>query len=181
MRLSDKTDTTEALSTLSTPTKNFSATINGARRELQVKPHWTLVYVLREKLELTGTKETCGEGACGSCTVLVDGVPTLACLTLAVEVSGKEITTVEGFAEGNELHPIQEAFLEERGTQCGYCTPGMLVSTKHLLDNNPSPSEVEIRDALAGNICRCAAYEHIIQSVQLAAEKLIAGELLNEK
>ncbi|BFM14508.1 (2Fe-2S)-binding protein [Maricurvus nonylphenolicus] len=147
-------------------------TINGTLTRVVVEPHLTLTSLLRNTLNLTGTKETCAEGACGSCTVLVDGIPTLACVTMAATLNGKTIETIEGLANGNQLHPIQEAFLEERGSQCGYCSPGFVMTTKHLLATNASPSVDEIKQALSGNICRCGAYEHIINSVQSAATKL---------
>lgn len=153
----------------------LSLTVNGSPVRLGIETHWTLTHLLRNKLGMTGTKETCAEGACGSCTVLVDGTPTLACLTMAATLNGKSIETIEGMANGNDLHPIQEAFLIERGSQCGYCSPGFVMTAKHLLEKNPNPSVDEIKQALSGNICRCGAYEHIINSVQLATE-IIAEE-----
>lgn len=147
-------------------------TLNGEVRELQVEPQWTLSYVLRDKLGLTGTKLVCDEGSCGACTVLIDGEPILSCMTLASTIEGKNILTIEGLADGNKLHPIQEAFLEEHGLQCGYCTPGFIMTTKALLDKNPHPTVPEIKEALSGNICRCGGYEHIINSVLLAADKI---------
>jgi aerobic carbon-monoxide dehydrogenase small subunit len=147
-------------------------TINGEDREVQVEPQWTLAYVLRDKLRLTGTKVVCDEGSCGACTVLVNGQPILSCMTLASTVEGKNIVTIEGLADGEALHPIQEAFLEEHGSQCGYCTPGFILTTKALLDSNPHPTINEIKMALSGNICRCGGYEHIINSVLSAAEKI---------
>lgn len=152
--------------------QSIQVTVNGDQMTIAIAPHWTLTHFLRDVLALTGTKETCAEGACGSCTVLVDGIPTLSCLTMAATLDGKSIETIEGLANGNQLHPVQEAFLEERGSQCGYCSPGFVMTTKHLLANNPSPSVDEIKQALSGNICRCGAYEHIINSVQSAATKL---------
>lgn len=146
--------------------------LNGSDTQVIIEPHWTLVFVLREKLGLMGTKEACGEGACGACTVLVDGIPTLSCMTLATTVDGKKIETIEGLEQGPGLHPIQEAFVEEHGIQCGYCTSGFIMTTKHLLEHNPLPSEAEIKQGLAGNICRCGGYEHIVNSVKCAAEKL---------
>jgi aerobic-type carbon monoxide dehydrogenase small subunit (CoxS/CutS family) len=137
-----------------------------------VKSNETLANVLRDRIGLTGTKVACDEGACGACTVLIDGVPILSCMTLAHTAAGKEITTIEGLACGNRLHPIQEAFVEERGFACGYCTPGFIMTTKALLAENPNPGAQAIKDALAGNICRCAVYEHIVLSVQKAARKL---------
>ena len=154
--------------------------LNGSDTQVIIEPHWTLVFVLREKLGLMGTKEACGEGACGACTVLVNGVPTLSCMTLAATVAGKKIETIEGLAQGPGLHPIQEAFVEEHGVQCGYCTSGFIMTTRHLLEHNPLPSEAEIKQGLAGNICRCGGYEHIVNSVKRAAEKLSKGSSQDE-
>jgi len=155
--------------------QTLNCTVNGSPVRMAVETHWTLTHLLRNKLNLTGTKETCAEGVCGSCTVLVDGVPALACLTMAATLNGKTIETIEGLANGHDLHPVQEAFIEERGSQCGYCSPGFIMTTKHLLENNPNPSVDEIKQGLAGNICRCGAYEHIINSVQSAAKKMSGG------
>jgi carbon-monoxide dehydrogenase small subunit len=141
-------------------------------RELTVRPWATLLEVIREELGLTGTKEGCGEGECGACTVIVDGKAINACIMLAVEADGREITTIEGLAEAGRLHPIQEAFVETGGLQCGFCTPGMILSTKLLLDATPDPTETEIKEGLAGNFCRCTGYTKIIESVKVAAEKL---------
>lgn len=146
--------------------------VNGSEEEVIIEPHWTLLFVLKERLGLMGTKESCGEGACGACTVLMDGVPTLSCITLAATVGGKKIETIEGMSTGNQLHPVQEAFLEEHGVQCGYCSPGFIMTTRHLLEKNPNPTEQEIKEGLSGNICRCGGYEHIINSVKFAAKKL---------
>lgn len=151
----------------------MSFNVNGADENLVIEPHWTLIFVLREKLGLMGAKESCGEGVCGACTVLVNGRPTLSCITLATSVGGKTIETIEGMADGNTLHPIQEAFLEEHGVQCGYCSPGFVLTTKHLLEKNPNPTVQQIKEGLAGNICRCSGYEHIVNSVQAAAKKLL--------
>ena len=140
---------------------------------LSVDPWRTLNEVLRNDLNLTGTKLGCGTGDCGACTVLVDGRTVSSCLTLAVEMDGKEIMTVEGLApSGEELHPIQEAFIEKGAIQCGYCTPGMQLSAYYLLKNNPSPSEQEIREALSGNLCRCTGYNKIVEAIAAAAQKL---------
>ena len=147
-------------------------TLNGERRELKVEPQWTLAYVLRDRLELAGTKVACDGGACGACTVLVDGKPTLSCMTLAIEMEGKDIITIEGLSDGTTLHPIQEAWLEEHGLQCGFCAPGMIMTTKALLDKNPNPTEEDVSEALSGNICRCGNYGHIVKSVLVAAEKM---------
>lgn len=132
-----------------------------------------LLQVLRETFEMTGTKEGCGQGECGACTVLVDGMSINACLYPAFEVEGKTVTTVEGLIrEGNRLHPIQEAFVENGGVQCGFCTPGMIMSAKALLDENPQPTEAEIKEGIAGNLCRCTGYVQIVESIKKAAEKL---------
>lgn len=143
--------------------------VNGEDVEVLVEPHWTLLEVLREELDLTGTKEGCSEGVCGSCTVLMDGAPIRACLTLALEVQGRQILTVEGLGGPDDLDPLQKAFIEKGAVQCGFCTSGMLMAAKGLLLENPSPSEEEIRRALAGNICRCTGYIKIIEAVQEAA------------
>jgi len=146
--------------------------VNGQSHRVMVEPQWRLSFVLRSKLGLSGTKEACDEGACGSCTVLVDGQAVPACMILAVEQDGRRIETIEGLSEGGGLHPIQEAWLEEYGAQCGFCSPGMIMSAKGLLDRNPHPTIDEIKAALAGNLCICSNYEHIIKAVQLASKKL---------
>jgi carbon-monoxide dehydrogenase small subunit len=143
--------------------------VNGQCHEMALEPHWTLSQVLRNQLGLTGTKEACAEGACGSCTVIVDGQAVPACMMLAVEQDGKAIETIEGLSHAGRLHPIQEAWLLEHGAQCGYCAAGMIMSTKALLERNPDPTEAQIKDALAGNICICSNYEHIITAVRTAA------------
>jgi aerobic-type carbon monoxide dehydrogenase small subunit (CoxS/CutS family) len=147
-------------------------TVNGQSHELALESHWTLSQVLREQLGLTGTKEGCEEGACGSCTVIVDGQALPACMLLAVEQEGKSILTIEGLSKAGELHPIQEAWLQEHGAQCGYCSAGMIMSAKALLDKNPQPSDVQIKEALAGNICICSNYEHILNAVNTAADMI---------
>ncbi|HEY3360192.1 MAG TPA: (2Fe-2S)-binding protein [Polyangia bacterium] len=147
--------------------------VNGARHELAVWPWRTLNQVLREDLQLTGTKCGCGEGDCGACTVLVDGRAVASCLTLAVEAAGRAITTVEGLAVAREaLHPVQEAFIATGAIQCGFCTPGMELAAVALLSRNPAPAEDEIRAALAGNLCRCTGYVKIVAAVQDAARRL---------
>lgn len=143
--------------------------VNGDEREVIIEPHMLLIDVLRDKMGLTGTKYACGAGDCGACTVLIDGVPSYACLTLAVTARGKSILTIEGLAEGGDLHPIQKAFVEKGAIQCGYCTPGMVLSTKALLDENPTPTREEIKQALAGNLCRCTGYVKIVDAVEAAA------------
>ena len=156
--------------------KNFTRLIvNDQLHELVLEPQWTLSYVLRNKLGLTGCKEACGEGACGACTVIVDGRAVPSCMMLAIEQEGKKIETIEGLFKQGRAHFIQEAWLKEYGAQCGFCSPGMIMSTKALLDKNPQPSETEIKEALAGNICICSNYEHILKSVKLAADKLHKG------
>ncbi len=152
--------------------------INGSPQQLLVAPERTLLEVLREDLGLTGAKEGCGVGACGTCTVLVDGRPVRSCLTLTGEVQGCEILTIEGLADTwsdraeGELHPIQEAFVANHGIQCGFCTPGMILSAKALLDESPEPTEAEIRHALSGQVCRCTGYAKIVSSIRAAAVRL---------
>ena len=146
--------------------------INGDAYELAVAPTHTLLEVLREDAGLTGTKHGCEQGECGLCTVLIDGRPHFSCLTLAIEVQGCQIRTVEGLASGGELHPLQQAWGETGASQCGYCTSGMLMSAQALLERNPSPTRTEIREALAGNLCRCTGYLAIIDAVELAAERM---------
>ena len=143
--------------------------INDRRHHLLVEPRWSLLYVLREKLGLTGTKVGCERGECGACTVLIDDVPRYACLTLAVEAQGVKITTLEGLMAGDELGPVQQAFLEEDAFQCGYCTPGQIMAAEGLLRSRPDPSNEEIRRAMSGNLCRCGAYDHIFKAVERAA------------
>ncbi len=144
--------------------------INGRRRRLLIEPRWSLLYVLRERLGLTGTKVGCERGECGACTVLINGQPRYACLTLALEAEGKEITTLEGLMEGEDLGAVQKAFLEHDAFQCGYCTPGQIMAAEGLLRVNPDPSVEEIRHGLSGNLCRCGAYPHIFQAVRRAAQ-----------
>lgn len=143
--------------------------INGEEYELLVEPRTTLVEALRNHLGLTGTKEACSCGTCGSCTVLLDGRAVKSCLILAVQASGHEITTIEGLAQNGQLHPLQQAFIDKGAVQCGYCTPGMILSSKALLDENPKPTEEEIRVAIAGNICRCTGYVKIVEAILHAA------------
>jgi aerobic-type carbon monoxide dehydrogenase small subunit (CoxS/CutS family) len=144
--------------------------VNHARYRLQVDTARMLLWVLRDELELTGTKYGCGEGQCGACTVLIDGAPVRSCITRAAAVAGKEITTIEGLAQNGKLHPLQEAFIQADALQCGYCTPGMILSSVGLLNKTPQPSEPEIRRALHGNVCRCGTYPRIIAAVQMAAQ-----------
>ncbi|MDP2647507.1 MAG: (2Fe-2S)-binding protein [Desulfobacterales bacterium] len=149
--------------------KKIKFVINGQPCELKVYPWATLLEMIREDLQLIGTKEGCGQGECGSCTVIMDGKTINSCLVPAVEADGKEITTIEGLARGDKLHPVQEAFVENAGMQCGFCTPGMIMSAKALLDRNPAPSDEEIRAGIAGNFCRCTGYTKIIESIRAAA------------
>lgn len=163
---------------MTTTSKSFvhlTLRVNGETREAAFAPHKTLLEVLREDLALTGTKHGCELGECGTCTVLVDGEPQLSCLVLGLECEGREITTVEGLAGGAELHPLQVAFADLGAAQCGYCTPGILLAAKALLDENPSPSREAIRRALAGNLCRCTGYLKIYEAVELAAERAKAA------
>ncbi len=151
----------------------ISLQVNGDTYQLAVNPWRTLNEVLREDLKLTGTKLGCATGDCGACTVLIDGKSVSSCLTLAIEVQGQEITTIEGMApNAEELHPIQESFIQKGAIQCGYCTPGMIMSTAYLLNKNPKPTEQEIRAGLSGNLCRCTGYNKIVDAIQEAAEKL---------
>jgi carbon-monoxide dehydrogenase small subunit len=150
--------------------RSISLTVNGETHEIEVAVHRTLLQVLREELNYTETKYGCGTGECGACTVLVDGkTPILGCLTLAAGMDGKSITTAAGLEKDGELHPVQQAFVDEGAVQCGYCTPGMIMKSVGLLENNPRPSEQEIREHLEGNICRCTGYVKIVQAVQRAA------------
>ena len=153
------------------PDINLQLTVNGYSYTLSVPSHRSLLDVLREELDLTGAKRGCDRGECGSCTVLLDTKPVYACITLAGQVRGRSVVTVEGLAFDGQLDPVQQAFLDEDGGQCGYCTPGFLMSARALLDSNPDPSDDEIREALSGNLCRCNAYGRILQSVRTAANR----------
>lgn len=145
-------------------------TINGRRHRLQVEPRWSLLFVIRDQLGLTGTKVGCERGECGACTVLIDGKPRYACMTLAVEAEGSEITTLEGLMNGEELGPVQQAFAEEDAFQCGYCTPGQIMAVEGLLRANPSPTLADARQAVSGNLCRCGSYPLIFKAALRAAE-----------
>ncbi len=150
--------------------------INGESYEVAVEPRKLLVDVLRDDLGLMGTKKACDFGNCGSCTVLIDGKPVLSCLTLAIEARDKDILTIEGMARNGHLHPLQQAFVDYGAIQCGFCTPGMLLSAKALLDENPQPTDTEIKEALSGNLCRCTGYVKIIEAVEKAARKSKEGD-----
>ena len=153
------------------PTVPIGLNVNGVRHELNVEPRWLLVDVIREVLGLTGTHIGCEHGVCGTCTVLVNGETARSCLMLAVGADGAEILTVEGLSRGDRLHPLQEAFREAQGLQCGFCTPGMLMLAHELLRDNPAPSEQEIREAISANLCRCTGYQGIVEAVGLAAAR----------
>ncbi len=143
----------------------FTLTVNGEKHEVLADPCEPLVRVIRFGLGLTGTKEGCGTGDCGACTVLLDGRPVCSCLLLVAQAKGKEITTIEGISNGVKLHPLQQAFIDHGAVQCGFCTPGMLLSAKGLLDENPRPTELEVREAIAGNLCRCTGYVKIVKAI----------------
>ena len=151
----------------------FNATVNGKKIEINIKPNLRLLDLLRDVLDLTGTKEGCGEGECGACTVIVDGEIVNSCLLLAPQVNGKEIITIEGVANDKEIHPIQQSFVDKGAVQCGYCTPGMILAAKALLDKNPKPSKKEIAIALSGNVCRCTGYAKIAEAVLDASHKIL--------
>jgi len=148
----------------------ISLKVNGRPYEVEVNPNWSLLDVLRDKLMLTGTKRGCDTGDCGACTVMMDGKPVNSCLVLAVEADGGDVTTVEGLSKDGVLHSLQKAFIEHGALQCGFCTPGMLMSAKALLDSNPSPTENEVRRAIAGNICRCTGYIKPVRAILAASQ-----------
>ena len=149
--------------------------INGRSYEVIITPNMTLSELLREQLDLTGTKLSCGVGECGSCTVLVDGKPTLSCSTLAIAVRDNDILTIEGLAKGTVLHPIQQAFIDKGAMQCGFCTPGMILMAKALMDENPKPTRQEVKEGLSGNLCRCTGYVKIVDAVMAVAETMRKG------
>lgn len=151
--------------------KLINVTINDKEYEVAVSPNQTLVDLIRNDLELTGTKKGCELGDCGSCTVIMDGKPVNSCLVLAVQANGKKITTIEGVATDEGLHPIQAAFVEHGAIQCGFCSPGMILSGKSLLESNPTPTELEIRTAISGNLCRCTGYQKIVEAIKDVSEK----------
>jgi len=146
--------------------------VNGQKYNLNIKPHDTLSDVLRDKLGLIGVRVSCSEGECGSCTVLIDGIPSTSCLMLANQLENKKITTIEGLGSPDDLHPIQQAFIEEQGFQCAFCTPGIILTAKQFLEENPNPTAEEVSFAMSGNICRCGAYPFIVKAVLNAAEKM---------
>jgi carbon-monoxide dehydrogenase small subunit len=157
-------------------THSITVTVNGLKETVDVPSNMTLLGMLRDKLALTGTKNGCEAGECGACTVLVDGEPVNACMVLAVEADGRQVTTVEGLASGGQLSGLQEAFVAHNAVQCGFCTPGVLISAHALLERNPHPTEEEIRAALVGNLCRCTGYLRIIEAIQTATERAAAGK-----
>jgi aerobic-type carbon monoxide dehydrogenase small subunit (CoxS/CutS family) len=150
----------------------LTLTVNDIAYTIYVEPNSTLLDVLRDKLGLTGTKKSCNEGECGACTILMDGKPVASCLVLAVDAQNKKITTIEGLADGEKLHPLQESFVKHGGIQCGFCTPGMIMSAKALLDENPDPTPLEVRRGISGNLCRCTGYQQIIDSIVAAAKSM---------
>jgi carbon-monoxide dehydrogenase small subunit len=147
----------------------MTLTVNGTPYEVAIEPRQSLLQLLREELHLTGTKEGCSEGECGACTVLLNGKTVDSCLIFALEAQGLEVTTIEGLAQGDQLHPVQKAFAEYGAVQCGFCTPGMILAAKALLDSNPHPTELEIRQGISGNLCRCTGYVKIVEAIQAAA------------
>ena len=150
----------------------LTITVNHVTYTINIEPNLTLVEVLRDTLGLVGTKKSCNEGECGACTVLMEGKPVASCLVLAMDAQEKEITTIEGLAEGEKLHPLQEAFVKHGGIQCGFCTPGMIMSAKALLDEKPDPTPLQVRTAISGNLCRCTGYQQIVDSVMAAAKTM---------
>lgn len=154
------------------PTRRVTITVNGEKKTLDIEPRLLLAHLIRQGLELTGTHVGCDTTGCGACTVLLNGRPAKSCTVLAVQADGREVTTVEGLASAQQLDPIQEGFKEEHGLQCGFCTPGMMLAAKALLDRNPNPTEDDVRWALSGNICRCTGYQNIVKAVLWAADKM---------
>jgi len=154
--------------------RTINLTINGKAQSREVEPRMLLVHLLRDDIGLTGTHIGCETSICGACTVLLDGQSVKSCTLLAVQADGGNVTTIEGLAANGQLHPVQEGFWEQHGLQCGYCTPGMIISSCQLLDRNPNPSEHEIREGLEGNLCRCTGYQHIVDAVEYAAKKMTA-------
>ena len=152
------------------PKQLITLTINGERAEVAVEPRWTLLEMVREALRFTGSKEGCGTGDCGACSMIVDGRLVTSCLMLAVQADGRDVVSIEGLATNGTLHPVQQAFIDTGGVQCGFCTPGMVMAAKSLLDHNPSPSLEDVREGLAGNLCRCTGYAKIYEAVLRAAQ-----------
>ena len=161
-------------------TRPIELKINGETFHVEVEPHETLLDVIRGKVGLTGTKKGCETGQCGACTIIVEGKAVNSCLILAVEAHGREIVTVEGLAKDGQLHPLQQAFVEEGAVQCGYCTPGMLLSAKVLLDENPGPTQRQVKEAIAGNLCRCTGYVKIVKAIMTAAEKISVEQKIRD-
>lgn len=155
--------------------KKIKISVNGQDISIVVQSHWTLSFVLREKLLLTGTKEACGEGECGSCTVLIDGEAYNSCLFLAVDADGKSITTIEGLADGDKLHPLQQAFVDKGAIQCGFCTPGMVLTAKSMLDEGQPLSSEEVRYHMSGNLCRCTGYDKIFEAIMEVKDQMSTG------
>jgi len=151
----------------------ITLTVNGVTHEVAIEPRQSLLQVLREELHLTGTKEGCSEGECGACTVILDGRTVDSCLIFGLEAHGREVVTIEGVAQGEQLHPLQKAFAEYGGVQCGFCTPGMILAAKALLDSNPHPTEAEIRRGISGNLCRCTGYVKIVEAINAAAQSAV--------
>ena len=172
--MSGSTDTLHTIRS-AVGTETVSLTVNGVKHKLAILPYDVLLDVLRERINLTGTRRGCDMGTCGCCAVLIDGRPVLSCLTLALETEGASIRTIEDIATGEGLHPVQEAFVETGASQCGFCTPGFIISAVSLLEKNPDPSEEEIKDAISGNICRCTGYISIVEAIRRAAATLRAG------
>jgi carbon-monoxide dehydrogenase small subunit len=151
----------------------ITLTVNGNKYEVAIEPRQSLLQVLREELHLTGTKEGCSEGECGACTVFLDGQTVDSCLIFALEANGRDVVTIEGLATGETLHPLQKAFAEYGGVQCGFCTPGMILAAKALLDSNPHPTEADIRQGIAGNLCRCTGYVKIVEAIKAVANSTV--------
>lgn len=169
-------ETAQAESTAVEKTANITLNVNGRAYAIVVEPRWTLLYVLRDKLGMTGSKPGCERGECGACTVLIEGQPRYSCLTLAVEAEEHEITTIEGLLDGEKLGPVQQGFVEEDGMQCGFCTSGQVMAAEGLLRRDPHPGSEQIREGMSGNLCRCGSYAHIFKSVERAAELRTAAK-----